>query len=327
MRCLVTGAGGFLGGHLVRALRARGDFVAGLHRDAGWGRLTDRFIGGEGARAREAAPSVTLWGDLGLNLSSSMVERAIADYQIDTVFHLAAQTQVSTAESDPRGTFDANVCGTQAVLEACRQQKVKHYIQASSDKVYGDGPAPYAESQPVSASGHYATTKAMADLLAQAYARDFKVPVAITRCGNLYGPGFLNFSTLIAGAIKSAIRGERFVIRSDGMPRRDYLHVADAVDGYLRLADQGAVGIFNFGTGRPSSALEVVRAVEAAVGGKLDVEVLGGAAGEIRDQWLDAGKARKVLEWKPSRGLDTGLRETVPWYREFFGRAAAKEIG
>ena len=327
MRCLVTGAGGFLGGHLVRALRARGDFVAGLHRDAGWGRLTDRFIGGEGARAREAAPSVTLWGDLGLNLSSSMVERAIADYQIDTVFHLAAQTQVSTAESDPRGTFDANVCGTQAVLEACRQQKVKHYIQASSDKVYGDGPAPYAESQPVSASGHYATTKAMADLLAQAYARDFGLPVAIARCGNLYGPGHLNFSTLIPGAILAAVRGEKFTLRSDGSPRRDYLYVADAVDGYLRLADMEAGGIFNFGTEMPTSALEVVRAVEEAAGVKIDLQVLGEAAGEIRDQWLDASKARGLLGWRARWKIAAGLHETIPWYREFFGRAAAKEIG
>lgn len=314
MRCFVTGASGFLGGHLVRALRERGDFVVGLHRDAR-------------SAHTPPLPDVIVRGDLGLNLSSSMVERAIAEYEVDVVFHLAAQTQVSTAEADPVGTFDANVHGTQAVLEACRQQKVKCYIQSSSDKAYGDGPAPYTESQPILPSGVYATSKMVADALAQTYARDFGLPVAIARCGNLYGPGHLNFSTLIPGAILAAVRGEKFTLRSDGSPRRDYLYVADAVDGYLRLADMEAGGIFNFGTEMPTSALEVVRAVEEAAGVKIDLQVLGEAAGEIRDQWLDASKARGLLGWKARRDLTAGLRETVPWYREFFGRPAAKEIG
>jgi len=244
------------------------------------------------------------------------VERAIAEYEIDTVVHLAAQTQVSTAVRDPRGTWNANVFGTVQVLEACRQLGVKRIIVASSDKVYGDGVVPYVEPQPIEVGGIYATSKACADLIAQSYAREFRMPIAITRCGNLFGPEHTNWSTLIPGTIRSLLRGERPRLRSTGGPKRDFLYVEDAVAGYLRLLDGGKTGPFNFGTGRGRSALEVVREILKQMGSTLDPIIDGASkAVEIEEQVLDCSKAANFLDWRPRHTFEEGLAKTIEWYR------------
>ena len=310
MRAMVTGSTGFMGQHLVRALRARGDFVVGMERDRAPGVST--------------VANAAVWADLSLHHAVPVVERILAEYEIDTVFHLAAQAQVSVAKADPIGTFDANVRGTLSVLEASRRQGVRRVLIASSDKAMGDGPVPYREDQPVLASGVYATSKAMADLAAQSYAREYALPVAIVRCANLYGPGHANFSAIIPDAIRSALTGNPLVLRSDGHSRRDFLYVGDAVDGYLALADSILLGAWNFGTGAPLRVLDVVQAVERAVGAKIEVQRAAAESGrsperqamEIRDQWLDVTKARELLGWVPKHTIDQGLAETVPWYRE-----------
>ncbi len=307
MRIFVTGAFGFLGAHLVRVLRDRGDFVVGLVHDRPCFYCFYPF------------PDITVRG------SFEHVERAIAEYEVDVVFHLAAQTQVSTAVVYPEGTLESNVRGTWQVLEACRRQKVRRVIVASSDKVYGDGPSPYSERQALLPHGVYATSKACADLLAQSYAREFGMSVAVTRCGNLYGPGHTNWSTLIPGTIRSVLRGESPRLRSNGTLKRDYLFVGDAVDGYLRLANSSEVGAFNFGTGYATSVLDVVRMIlkanKDAVGGSgLDLDVIVDpqtSAIEIQDQVLDCQRARQYLSWVPEHTLATGLAETLEWYREY----------
>ena len=302
MRALVTGASGFLGRHLCRALTAREDFVVALVRDA-----------------MGVAPlyncCVTVWGGF------DQVERTIAEYEIDTVFHLAAQTQVSTAVADPVGTFEANVRGTYQVLDACRRQKVKRVIVASSDKAYGTGPSPYVETQPLSSHGIYATSKLCSELIAQAYSREYDMSIAVTRCGNLYGSGHLNWSTLIPGTIRSVLRNERPRLRSNGGPKRDYLYIADAVDGYLKLADSPHRGAFNFGTGRGSSVQGVVSLITHLMGSSLEPIISAEAEGigiggvEIEEQVLNCDKARDALGWVPVHTLEEGLRETIDWYR------------
>lgn len=311
MRALVTGSSGFLGRHLVCALRRRGDFVVCLVRDEVGGKYWDLFSATLGGERLSAAYAV-------VRGSFDQVERAISEYEIDTVFHLAAQTQVSTAVANPVGTFEANICGTWRVLEACRRQKVQKVIVSSSDKVYGDGSSPYREDQPIEATGIYATSKTCADLLAQSYAREFRMPIAITRCGNLYGPGHTNWSTLIPGTIRSLLRGERPRLRSDGGPKRDFLFVEDAVDGYLRLADSQCTGAFNFGTGCGSSVMDVVAAIQEIMGTALEpiIDKPQAAAIEIRAQVLNCKKAAEELEWSPRHTLTKGLAKTIPWYQQ-----------
>ncbi len=298
MRALVTGASGFLGRHLCHALCARGDFVAGLIRD-----LTPDL-----GHAFEADFAI-------FGLGFSQIERAIAEYEIDTVFHLAAQTQVSVSVADPVGTFEANVQGTWQVLEACRRQKVKRVIVASTDKVYGDGQSPYYEDQPLLAGGIYGTSKLMADLLAQSYAREYGMSIAITRCGNLYGPCHLNWSTLIPGTIRSILKGERPRLRSSGGPKRDYLYVEDAVEGYVKLADATVTGAFNFGTGLGTSVGEVVGVILRLMRSNLHPIVGTSTAVEIDEQVLNIDKVQNVLDWTPSHTFSQGLEKTIEWYR------------
>lgn len=305
MRAMITGASGFLGGHLSAALRARGDFVVDLVRD--------RILG---LHWRQIDPSVLVHGQL------ADVERIIAEYEIDVVFHLAAQTQVSVALADPAGTLEANVRGTWTVLDACRRQGIERLVVASSDKSYGDGTVPYSEKQDLKSGGVYATSKTCADLIAQAYAREFGIPLAITRCGNLYGPGHMNWSTLIPGTIRSVLRGERPRLRSDGGPRRDFLYVEDAVDGYLRIADMRETGIFNFGCGVGVTVTEVVAEILRLM--KTDLTPIpilqrGGGAVEIKNQVLDIQKAVDVLDWRPRHSLTAGLTKTIDWYRAHKG--------
>ena len=251
----------------------------------------------------------------------AVLERALADYAVDTVFHLAAQTLGGTARRSPASTFDVNVRGTWTVLEACRGAGVERVLVASADKAYGPSDdLPYREDAPLRARYPYDASKAAADLIARSYFHTYGLPVAVTRLANLYGGGDLNFSRLVPEAVAATIQGRPPVIRSNGRMERDYLYVEDAVAAYLALADAlpqaGAAGeAFNAGGGRPIAVLDVVRAVCAAAGVELEPVVLDEARSEIPRQYVDSTKLRDLTGWSPQVDLEEGLRRTVDWYR------------
>jgi len=259
-----------------------------------------------------------------------VVLRAVNEYEIDSVFHLAAQTIVGTATRSVLSTFESNIKGTWNLLEACRMcdKIVKRIVMASSDKAYGDHEKlPYSEDEPLNGRYPYDASKACAEILAFSYAETFALPVATTRCGNLYGGGDLNYSRIVPGTIRSALLGERPIVRSDGKLIRDYFYVEDAVGAYLHLAekfDELNLGgqAFNFGTSTPKNVLEMVALVLAAAGRQdLEAVVLDQVSNEIRAQYLDCTKAGEVLGWKPQFTMEAGLEKTVAWYRENEGDA------
>lgn len=314
---LVTGATGLVGSWLVPKLLSRGATVVALVRDAD--PQSELVRSGAIARCTVVSGRLESLADL---------ERAIVEAEVDTVFHLGAQTIVGTAYRSPLATFEANVRGTYNLLEACRRQSdlVRRIVVASSDKAYGEGRVlPYTEEMPANGRHPYDVSKSCADLIAQTYASTYGLPLAVARCGNIYGGGDLNWSRLIPGTIRSALEGRNPVIRSDGRFTRDYVYVDDAVDAYLSLADglgreEVRGGVFNFGPGAPATVLEVTQAVlEAAGRTDLVPEIRNEAVAEIREQTLDSAKARRVLGWAPARGLREGLRETVAWYRRYLG--------
>jgi CDP-glucose 4,6-dehydratase len=258
------------------------------------------------------------------------VERALLTSEAEIVFHLGAQALVIPALEAPLLTLEANVRGTYNLLEACRRHPngLSAVVAASSDKAYGDAPVlPYTEEMPVAGRHPYDVSKSCADLLARAYAHTYALPVTVARCGNVYGGGDLAWSRIVPGTIRSVLGGERPILRSDGRYTRDYIHVDDIVDAYLALA--GATGgaarpgdVFNFAPGAPASVREIVDLLLVILGREdLAPVVLDTARAEIRDQALDAGKARRLLEWEPRTGLREGLERTVAWYRAFLGAA------
>lgn len=314
-RVFVTGASGLLGSALVEELAARGAQVTCLLRD--W--VPDSRLFGESLMSRVNVVRGEL-EDL------TVLLRAINEYEIDTVFHLGAQTIVGTASRSPLSTFEGNIRGTWNLLEACRlcPKLVQRVIVASSDKAYGEHEVlPYTEAAPLQGRFPYDVSKSCADLISFSYAATYGTPVAVTRCGNLFGPGDLNFNRLIPGTIRSALLDERPVIRSDGSFIRDYFYVRDAVDAYLQLAEaMPADGIngsaFNFGMERPLSVLEVVDLVLALMGRSgLEPIVKNEASHEILRQYLDCSRARDVLGWTPTRTLEEGLRATIGWYEDY----------
>jgi CDP-glucose 4,6-dehydratase len=253
------------------------------------------------------------------------VERAINEYEVDTVFHFAAQTIVTTANRNPLSTFESNIRGTWTVLEACRRcPTVRGIVVASSDKAYGAQAAlPYEETAPLLGRFPYDVSKSCADLLAQSYAATYGLPVAITRCGNFFGGGDLNFSRIVPGTILSILRGEPPVIRSDGTYIRDYLYVRDGARACLVLAEQMAARdfrgeAFNFSYEVRLTAREMVDRLLALLDRRdLTPTILYDARNEIPHQYLSARKAREVLGWRPAYGLEEGLRETIAWYRAY----------
>lgn len=309
---LVTGGTGFLGSHLTELLVAAGAEVTVLRRD----RVPPSSI--EQAWAPEVA-----WVD-GAVEDQALIERVLGEHRIQTVFHLAAQTQVGVANANPVSTFEANIQGTWAVLEAVRRSpRVEHMVVASSDKAYGAQlELPYTERMPLSAVHPYDVSKACADMLTVSYHATWGVPAAITRCGNFFGPGDKNWDRLVPGTIRSLLRGERPLIRSDGTLVRDYLYVVDGALAYLRLAeemlvDDGLAGTaFNFSTETPLNVLELVARIQQAVGTNLELDIRGEASHEIPAQHLSAERARSVLGWKPSCTIDEALAETAAWYRD-----------
>ena len=309
---LVTGCTGFLGSWLTAELVARGADVVGLVRDGVW--RSPFYLDGIADRVTVVRGSVE---DL------PAIERAVNEYEVDTVFHLAAQAIVGAANRNPLSTFEANIKGTWVVLDACRRSpKVTRIVAASSDKAYGEHQhLPYREDLPLQGRHPYDVSKSCSDLIAAAYHATYRTPVCITRCGNLFGPGDLNFNRIIPGTIRAALQGQRPVIRSDGSPVRDYVYVKDVVGAYLLLAermDDSALHgrAFNIGTGEPVSVLDLTRKVLAAVD-RLDLEpdVQNTASGEILRQYLSSDLARETLGWAPDGTLDGRLRDTVAWYR------------
>ena len=309
----VTGAYGLLGSWLVKALHARGARVTVLKRDA----VSASALVAEGT---ERLVNV-VHGDV---CDAALVERVLGEYEVDTVFHLAAQAIVGVANRGPVSTFDTNIRGTWTMLEACRRAAVPRTIVASSDKAYGaQDELPYRESFALRPEHPYDVSKAAADLIARSYSRTFGLPVAVTRFANLYGGGDFNLSRLIPEAVVAAIEGRSPVIRSDGTPERDFLYVEDAVLAYLDICDllddgRGAGEAFNAGGREARSVLDVVDLVCALSGSGVtpDIRGTGTPAGEIDRQWVDSSKLHAATGWEPAVGLEEGLRRTIAWYRE-----------
>lgn len=311
---LVTGATGLVGGWLTQRLLAQGASVTCLMRD--W------VPQSELVRARALERVNVVRGDL---RDREVLERALGEYEVDTVIHLAAQTIVTIANRNPISTFESNIAGTWNLLEACRRSPtVKQIVVASSDKAYGDQERlPYTEDTPLQGQHPYDVSKACADLIAHAYAVSYNLPVAITRCGNFYGGGDLNWNRIIPGAIRSVVRGQRPIIRSDGNFVRDYFYVEDGVAAYLLLAEQLAARpelhgeAFNFSNETQVTVSEVVDKILRLMDSPLTPEIQNEVSNEIRQQSLSADKARQVLGWRPLFTLDEGLQRTIAWYRNF----------
>jgi CDP-glucose 4,6-dehydratase len=310
----VTGATGLLGGWLVRRLLdAEADLVC-LVRD--WVPRSELLHDGLADRVRIVRGDVR---------DQALLERALGEYEIDIVFHLAAQTIVGVANRNPVSTFESNIGGTWSLLEACRRSpKLGAVVVASSDKAYGDQEQlPYDEETPLEGRHPYDVSKSCADLIARSYAVTYDLPVAITRCGNFYGGGDLNWNRLVPGTIRSVLRGDRPVIRSDGTLIRDYFYVEDGANAYIQLAEalrarpelrgEG----FNFSNELQLSVLDLTRRILDRMGSRLQPVVLGEASNEILHQYLSAAKARRVLGWSARYTLDEGLDRTIRWYREW----------
>lgn len=310
-RVLVTGATGLVGSSLARALLARG---ADVHA----------FVIPE----PEAESALLRSGDIarvtvhtGRLEEPETVLRAVHDARPLYVFHLGAQPLVELARDDPTATFDVNARGTWTLLEACRRLGTQPLAiaVASSDKAYGSSAKlPYVETDPLDGIEPYEASKTITDVLARTYAKTYGLHTRVARCGNIYGIGDWNWSRIVPSAIRSLLEGERPVLRSDGTPIRDYIHVDDVVNAYLALADPGVAPgeAFNFGAGERYSVREVIDLVAGAVGVPVDPVVLGTATGEISVQYLDSGKAQRVLGWTAVRRMAESLPDVVAWYRD-----------
>lgn len=286
------------------------------------GLIRDRVSRSELIRSGNINKIDVVYGDI---CDYALIERAIAEYEVDTIFHLAAQTIVGIANRAPLSTFETNIKGTWVVMEAARRNPtVQRIVVASSDKAYGSHTKlPYQEDAPLHGEHPYDVSKSCADLIARTYAHTYQMPIAVTRFANLYGGGDLNWNRIVPGTIRSLLHGERPVVRSDGTFKRDYIYVRDAVCGYLTVAEQverpdvrGQA--FNFGVDSPLPALEMVNTI-IDLADTIDLEpiILNQAQNEIQDQYLLSEKAQRVLGWQPKYSLEDGLLETISWYREF----------
>lgn len=312
----VTGATGLVGSWLVRRLVEHGADVVCLVRD--W------VPQSELARSGVLDNVKVVRGDV---RDQTTLERAIGEYEISTVIHLAAQTIVPIANRNPVSTWETNVQGSWVLLEACRRSPtVKQIVMASSDKAYGESEVlPYDEDMPLRGRHPYDASKSCSDIIAQAYAASFNLPLAITRCGNFYGGGDLNWNRIVPGTIRSVLRGERPIIRSDGEYVRDYFYVEDGAAAYMLLAERLATDptlagkAFNFSNETQITVLEIARKILDLMGSDLEPDVRNEATNEIRHQYLNAERARRELNWEPLFSLDTGLQKTIEWYRSFRG--------
>jgi CDP-glucose 4,6-dehydratase len=317
---LVTGGTGLVGGWVIKRLLKQQADVVCLVRD--WVPECELVQSGLLSRVKIVRGDVR---------DQSLLERVCGEYEIDTVLHLAAQTLVPVANRNPVATFETNIAGTWSVLEACRRSpRVKQIVLASSDKAYGDAEQlPYDEDTPLCGRHPYDVSKSCADLIAQAYATTYGLPVVITRCGNFYGPGDLNWNRIVPGTIRSVLRGERPIIRSDGQHIRDYFYVEDGAAAYLLLAEKLAEDpslrgeAFNFSNEIQITVLQLVQKLLELMGSRLTPEIRNEATHEILHQSLSAAKARQRLGWKPIFSLDEGLRKTITWYSNFLATRKA----
>jgi len=319
-RVLVTGATGMVGAWAVRRLVDEGAYVVSLIRDAD--------PQSELLRSGYVQQTSVVNGRLE---DYETLERAVNEHEVDTVLHLGAQTIVGTALRSPMQTLQANVAGTWNLLEAARVHSglVRRVVVASSDKAYGTvADLPYREDMPLRGTAPYEVSKSCTDLICASYAVTYGTPVAITRCGNIYGGGDLNWSRIVPGTIRSLLQGEQPVLRSDGTSLRDYLYVEDVVDAYLVTAqaldgDLAPGEAFNFSDEKPLSVMDIYRAVcRAVVDEQVEPKILGQAKEEIKDQYLDASKARAQLGWSTSWQLERGLEQTVRWYQDLLDRGS-----
>ncbi|KPJ58406.1 MAG: sugar dehydratase [Deltaproteobacteria bacterium DG_8] len=313
----ITGCSGFLGYWLTEYLLKEGANVIGLVRDVIPQSNFFRF------KLNERVTVIR-----GMVEDYFLLERILNEYEIDTVFHLAAQTIVEMANRSSLSTFETNIKGTWNLIEACRRTHplVKRIVIASSDKAYGTQERlPYTEDSPLKGSHPYDVSKSCADLIAYSFFNTYKLPISITRCGNFYGGGDLNFNRLVCGTIRSVLHNKPLIIRSDGTPKRDYIYIKDAVNGYITLAENlenlNLSGeAFNFSGGKQLSVLDMTDKILEIMGEKdYPIKILNKSRGEIKDQYLSIEKAKKVLNWAPHYSLEDGLKETIDWYHSFFG--------
>jgi CDP-glucose 4,6-dehydratase len=317
---LVTGATGLVGSWLVQRLVEQAADVVILVRD--WIPQSELVQQGLMERVKVVRGDVS---------DQSLMERTLGEYEITTVIHLAAQTIVGIANRNPVSTFETNIAGTWALLEACRRSpQIRHVVFASSDKAYGaHDQLPYGETTALQGRHPYDVSKSCGDLIAQSYAHTFGLPVVITRCGNFYGGGDLNWNRIVPGTIRSIIRGEAPVIRSDGKFVRDYFYVEDGAAAYTHLAEKLAVQedlrghAFNFSNEIQVDVLSLVNMILRLMDSSLKPVIKNEASHEIRHQYLSADKARRVLDWKPMFTLEEGLTRTIAWYRRFLEQGHA----
>ena len=319
-RALVTGATGLVGSWLVRELLGLGAYVVAFVRDDD--PQSDFYRSGDFRQTAIVRGELEDFHDL---------ERAINEHEIDTVFHLAAQAIVSVAQRSPLPTFEANIRGTYNLLEACRQHPnlVKRIVVASSDKAYGTQPnLPYTEDMPLDGMYPYEVSKSCADLIAQSYYHAYDLPVAIARCGNIYGGGDLNWSRIIPDAIRCCLNQTPLKLRSDGTFIRDYIYVKDVARAYRVLAEklddpQVKGQAFNFSPEKPYSVLELVEHIHQLMDNTIPPQIMNTAQGEIHSQYLDSSKAHRLLNWQPQYDLDAGLSETIVWYTHYLNETSA----
>lgn len=312
-RVLITGVTGLVGSWLAARLVEEGALVVGLVLDAD--PQSELLRSGTHERIH------VVNGDL---TNAADVNRAFSLHRPDTVFHLGAQTQVRAAYRDPVATWEANVRGTWHTLEACRKNAdlVQRVVFASSDKAYGVADElPYTEDTPLAAVYPYDASKACAELVARSFATTYELPVVVARCGNIFGGGDLNWERLVPGTIRSLLRDEAPLIRSDGKMVRDYIYVEDVVDAYLQLADAPGRGLraFNISNERALSVLDMVALLSDQMGKAIEPRVLNEAVAEIPEQTLSAAKARAELSWEPRFSIEEGLARTVAWYARHLG--------
>jgi CDP-glucose 4,6-dehydratase len=313
---LVTGCTGILGSWLTRALVELGADVVGLVRD--WVPESELVRSGTIERIN------VVRGDVA---DTEIIQRCFSDYEIATCFHLAAQTVVGIANRMPVPTLETNIKGTWTVLEAARLWPgTRQVVVASSDKAYGSHDIlPYDEEAPLQGRHPYDVSKSCADLIALAYAETYRLPVAVTRCANMYGGGDLNWNRIVPGTMRAVLRGEQPVIRSDGTPLRDYIYVMDVVEAYLTLAEAMVDGklageAFNFGIDNPTSVIGMVeRIIALSPYPNLTPAIKNEAENEIHDQYLNSTKAKRLLGWQARYSLDEGLRATMAWYGAYLG--------
>tara|TARA_B100000767_G_C19759485_1_gene534520 strand:- start:689 stop:1693 length:1005 start_codon:yes stop_codon:yes gene_type:complete len=312
---LVTGATGLLGGWVAKKLHEAGANVVCLIRD--------EVPHSQLVRSGLVNKLTVVKGDI---CDQKLMERVLGEHEIDTVMHLAAQAIVGIANRNPITTFEANIQGTWSVLEACRRSPlVSSIVVASSDKAYGDQKVlPYYEDTPLQGLHPYDVSKSCADLITHSYAHTYDLPVAITRCGNFYGGGDLNWNRIVPGTIRSIINGEKPIIRSDGKFTRDYLYVEDGAAAYMLLAEELIKNpnlkgeAFNISNEHPITVIELVDKILLQMDSSLLPEVRNEASNEIREQYLDANKFKNMLNWTPYFDLESGIEKTVQWYVDFF---------